>query len=321
LDLLGAGAFRAVSFGISLNIFETIGSNALTLQEISVHLSCDQYALEILLEFLCSLGYLKKTQSGKFQNTPLTRKWILRNAGPSFADMITVWDREVFPIWDRNAETVMKTGRPSITLYEEFKAKPDAWRSFNSFEMAIANWLKGVMLSQIKLPQSEPTKLLDIGGGHGLYSISFCQKYPRLEATIFDREESKQLALVNIASNKLQNRIRFQSGNFLSDDLGEGYDVAFLFNILHNFRKGENLIILRKVRDSLVRGGTLAIFDNISGLASPKRTVDFFSLAYLLTVGGRCYPLSEIKSWLDETGFINPGTTIKLPGFVKATRS
>jgi predicted O-methyltransferase YrrM len=318
-DLFGAGAFRAVAIGIKLGLFETIGSSALTLEEISSRLACNSRALGILIEFLCSLGYLQR-KSGKYENTALTKKWIVRDSQVSFSDMVSVWEKEVFPFWDRNVENVLKTGVPKSSLYQEFEAKPEAWQSFNSFEMAIANWLKGTMLSQIKLPP-RTRRLLDVGGGHGLYSIAFCQRYPQLTATVFDREQPLKIARANIDSSALQDRIRLQNGDFLTDDLGEGYDVAFLFNIIHNFGKAKNVEIIRKINKALAPDGSIVIFDNISGPGIAKRTIDFFSLAYLVTVGGQCYTLKQLKGWLMEAGFANPKTTIRLPGLVRATKA
>jgi hypothetical protein len=166
----------------------------------------------------------------------MTKKWIAPDSKVSLAEMISVWASEVFPFWDRNLETALKCGAPSNSLYQEFDNKPEAWQSFNSFEMAIANWLRGPLLSTVKL--SPATKrLFDVGGGHGLYSIVFSQNYPSLKATIIDR------------------------------------------------------------------------------------TIDFFSLAYLVTVGGQCFTLKELGAWLQETGFSNVKTTLRLPGLVRAMKS
>lgn len=318
-DLFGAGAFRALSIGIKLGLFETIGSGALTAEEISSRLACNSRALGILIEFLCSLGYLQK-KSGKYENTALTKKWVVRDSRVSFSDMISVWDKEIFPFWDRNVESVLKTGAPKSSLYQEFDAKAEAWQSFNSFEMAIANWLKGTMLSQIKI-SSNMKRLLDVGGGHGLYSIFFCQKYPQLTAMIFDKERPLDIARTNVNSSGLQDRVHLQVGDFLKDDLGKGYDIAFLFNMIHNFKREQNIEILKRTNKALKLGGLIVIFDNISGPGISKRTIDFFSLAYLLTVGGQCYTLNEVRQWLDDAGFANTRTSIRLPGLVKAIKS
>jgi hypothetical protein len=319
-DLFGAGAFRALAIGVKLGLFDMIKTGALTSSEVAFLIKCDAHSTEILLEFLCSLGYLRK-RSGKYENTALSKKWILRDSDVSLKDMISAWDNEVFPFWDQNRIAVMKTGTPMTTLYETFDTKPEAWQSFNSFEMAIARWLKVPLLSLIKLDSAEKSKLLDIGGGHGLYSVIFCEKYPQLTATVFDREQPLQVARKNIDTSNLQNRIKLRQGDLLNDDYGDGYDVALLFNVLHNFSARENLEILKKASKALSSQGSIVIFDNLAGPGMSKRTIDFFSLAYLVTVGGRCYALEEVKQLLGQAKFTNMRTFLRLPGLVKAVKT
>jgi 16S rRNA G1207 methylase RsmC len=185
--------------------------------------------------------------------------------------------------------------------------------------MSIANWLGPGLLSHVKL-NTGTRRLLDVGGGHGLYSIMFCEKYPQLTATIIDRAESLKVARKNIDSRTLGKRIELKIGDMLSDDYGTGYDVAFLINIIHNFREDDNIRILKKTSDALSSGGSIIIFDDFRGPGISKRTVDFFSLAYLITVGGQCYGLRKLKGWLEETGFGGMRTSLGLPGLARAIK-
>lgn len=313
-DLFGAGAFRAVSCGVKIGLFDTIGIQSQTAEELSSNLKCDKSALEILLEFLCSIGYLVK-RNNRYSNSSSTKKWMLN--GAAFKEMFSVWEDEVFPFWDKNFLDVLKNGSPGRTIYEEFDKRLGAWESFNSFEMALARWLSSQLLSTVKLDPGA-TRLLDVGGGHGLYSIMFCEKYHKLNATIFDREGSLKIARKSIESRNLESRIQLKNGDMLSEPLGAGYDVAFLINIIHNFKEHENSALLKNVKSALSTRGTLVIYDDIRGPAISKRTVDFFSLAYLITVGGRCYTLDELKKLLEQAGFGNAKTYFRMPGLVQA---
>jgi ubiquinone/menaquinone biosynthesis C-methylase UbiE len=313
-DLFGAGAFRAIAGGVKIGLFDTIGTRSLTSEELSIILKCDRNALEMLVEFLCSTGYLEK-RNDRYSNSDMTKKWMLNDS--AFKEMFSVWDDEVFPFWDKNFLNTLKNGSPPRTIYQEFDNKPGTWESFNSFEMALARWLGNQLLSTVKL-HSSATRLLDVGGGHGMYSIIFCEKYPKLQATILDREESLKIARKNIESRDLQARIQLKNGDMLSEPLGTNYDVALLINILHNFKSEENKILLEKVRSALSPSGLVVIYDDIKGPAISKRTVDFFSLAYLITVGGRCYSLDVLKNLLGQAGFGNVKTNIRMPGLVLA---
>lgn len=67
--------------------------------------------------------------------------------------------------------------------------------------------------------------LLDIGGGHGLYSIGFKKLNPNLKAFVFDfpdvLNETKKFC------DKFNSDINLISGNFYEDDLEGSYDIIF----------------------------------------------------------------------------------------------
>ncbi len=88
--------------------------------------------------------------------------------------MASVWDSKVLKFWDLQIEHAVRNGRPSQDIFEWFDSEPDAWSLFNSFEMAIARWVGGSIAKSVRLPPGSK-RLVDVGGGHGLFSILFCQ--------------------------------------------------------------------------------------------------------------------------------------------------
>ena len=103
----------------------------------------------------------------------------------------------------------------------------------------------------MKLPPTA-RRLLDVGGGHGSYSIGFCRRYPQLSATIFDLPGALKLGQETIAAERISDRIWVQEGDFWVDDLGDSYDVALLFNIIHAHLpdKNSNYCIKWRVRST-----------------------------------------------------------------------
>ncbi len=69
------------------------------------------------------------------------------------------------------------------------------------------------MQKQVAL--SGATSLPDVAGGSGAFSITLCNRFPRLRATILDFPTVAPLAERFIADAKLSDRIRFIAGDAL----------------------------------------------------------------------------------------------------------
>src|SRR5258708_6271823 len=66
-------------------------------------------------------------------------------------------------------------------------------------------------------------RILDVGGGHGRYAAAFAEALPQAQVTLFDCEQATR-----IASELSGTGFETRSGDFLHDDLGMDYDIAFL---------------------------------------------------------------------------------------------
>jgi hypothetical protein len=60
-------------------------------------------------------------------------------------------------------------------VYQWLEEQPEVSRYFQEGMVAITRWIKADVVKQLTLPD-KAQRLLDIGGGHALYSIALCQK-------------------------------------------------------------------------------------------------------------------------------------------------
>ena len=177
------------------------------------------------------------------------------------------------------------------------------------------------IVDAVEIPQGA-TRLLDLGGSHGLHSIAFCRRHPELTATIFDLPEALLKTGDALEESGLSNRITIQHGNFLEDELGTGYDVVLLFEILHNHTPEENTMLLTKAANALRPSGVVVILDDVRGEEFDEHNVAF-SLAMFACSGDRTYSLNEIDHWLERAGF-DSSKQLALPSSVSlvvATRT
>jgi SAM-dependent methyltransferase len=157
--------------------------------------------------------------------------------------------------------------------------------------------------------------------------IELCRKYPDLAATVVDSPQALKAARANVAAENMGDRIELREGDFWKDDLGSGYDVALLFNIIHAFSPEQNTELFRRVRAALNPGGFVVILEQLVGkVPGPTaRAINaIFQLNYFHLLGGSIYSFDEIAGWLADAGFTTPRRVnlLKAPGsaLVLATR-
>ena len=103
---------------------------------------------------------------------------------------------------------------------------------------------------------SSAVKMLDIGGGHGLYAIALCQKNPGLHATVLDKKSVLKVTARNIENFCMQDKITLMEGDVCAGNYGNGYDIVLISHLLYKFRKNLEPIFA-KVRECLNPGGLL----------------------------------------------------------------
>lgn len=145
-----------------------------------------------------------------------------------------------------------------------------------------------------------------MGGGHGLYAAELAARHPDVTVTVFDTEPARDVADETAAQRGVAGRVSFEAGDYTTDSLGEGYDAALLFNVVHAHDGPENVALLERVREALRPGGTLYLLDQFEGTARTplaRATVGFVGLTYLVALGQRAHDVADVEEWLGNAGF------------------
>jgi 2-polyprenyl-3-methyl-5-hydroxy-6-metoxy-1,4-benzoquinol methylase len=145
-------------------------------------------------------------------------------------------------------------------------------------------------------------RLLDIGGGHGMYSVSFCQQNPNLSAVILDKASIIQFTQEMINRYRMADRISVISGDMNTDLPGSGYDIVFASHIIYGM--ADPLSFLKCTYQKTNLGGIFVSnhkFDDDWVLSDKNR------LSALETATRRMYhkmiPENEFTSMVLSAGF------------------
>lgn len=305
LDLFGAAGFESVSLALDLDLFEQIADaeTPLTAATLADRLDAHPDGIALLCNFLVAEGYLAGTEDG-YRLTRMTETWLLAEAETNVGPWLTFWHELVFPFWERELETAVREGEPSQSIYEWFDEEPGRWEIAQDGFRATASLLVDDVADAVTVPDGD-ARLVDVGGGHGLYATELCRRHPDLSATIFDVEGAVE-AVGDEIPEELSGRIGTRAGDYLADDLGDGYDLALLFNVVHAHDPAENTALFERVADSLAPGGRIVVLDQWEGSGRTpvsRAGLRFVALTYLTTLGATVYPHEEVTSWLRDAGF------------------
>ena len=150
-----------------------------------------------------------------------------------------------FELWKR-LEDIVKNGPVRIAEDKFFENYIHAHAS-----EALSGELQRVTKIISELPEfKDARKLLDLGGGHGLYAIALTKSNPNLAAYVFDFPDVVTQTRTYIKRFNAD-RVEIIPGNFFSDDIGAEYDVVFSsYN-----PGGKNPLLVPKIHSSLKEGG------------------------------------------------------------------
>jgi SAM-dependent methyltransferase len=318
LDLFGAGAFRVALSAMKLGVFNALAQGPLTGEQLAERIGINERAAITLLAALEAFGYVKQMRQGRYVNTPLTAKWLLGDSPSHLADFLTWWHQLVFTFWDQYFEQTMRDGQPPQTIYQWLESQPDGWKVAQAGFEATARLIVEDVVGRIDMPLGSK-RVLDIGGGHGLYSIELCRRHPAITAAVFDLPVALERAKENSRSSGLSDRVRILPGDYRKDDLGSDYDLALMFNVIHAHQPEENIRLLKKVAAALTPHGRVVILDQMEDKAIGPMTRaanSLLGLAYFTLLSGQTYTYQTVTSWLSAAGFAVVGRKrlLKAPG-------
>lgn len=304
LGIWSGPAFWSVHAALQLDLFVALGTARHPAAALAQAVSADPQGVQLLLDTLCALGYVQKRGSD-YANTAMTRKWLLPTGSLNLTPFYLYWGALMQHFMPRLADSV-RTGT-SMDLYAWLEEQPIVSRHFQEGMVQLARFVAGDILRAVELP-TKAQKLLDVGGGHGEYSVAFCERFSQLSALIYDSEQAVVAGRTTVASAGLEDRISTHAGNFLADPLPQDFDVALLFNIVHGLTPEQNVELLRRLRGALRPGGQVLVLDQVHGAAPLpvfNTVTRILSVAYYHLIGGQVYSAEAINQWLLDAGFVH----------------
>jgi predicted O-methyltransferase YrrM len=268
-----------------------------------------------MLNSCVAAGLLEKV-GDKYQNSKESAKYLVRGEPNYFGDAFTYLSSlgELF-----NKVDAAMLSDDEVSHEEEFETEEDEAAYWNHYMLAMDQW-GGGMQQDMLLDNTDLTgkkMLLDVGCGSGVYTFALCQKYPELDAVLFDQEKALPLAKSRLEDQGLSDRVSTLAGDYYTDSFGTGYDVVLFSGTLIQ-ESGEGQVrLLEKAFESMNSGGIVIVQDilRIGRYTETSPKIAFESLVAAVFFGGSGGVVSgdETVEFMAEAGFTG-ATQIPLPG-------
>ncbi len=300
-DIRSFWTSRMLLTAIELDIFTAVAKGG-DVKKVAAQINASERGTEMMLNVLTAYSLLEK-KNGTYVNGPIAERYLVEG-GPSdsrisLMHQVALWNR-----WNSLTECVREG--TSVTYEGRMEDRDSKWtEAFIAAMHKSAGFRAGQVVNA--LDASKFTRMLDVGGGSGAYSIAFARANPSLHAEVFDTESVTPIARRHIDAAGVADRVSTRSGDLHTDKLGAGFDLVFISAIYHMLSPDDCLELSQKAYETLTPGGTIVLQDFI---LNPEKTAPFtgalFALNMLVaTKAGNSYSISEYTDWLTEAGFQN----------------
>jgi predicted O-methyltransferase YrrM len=308
LDSMSAGYQEAIILLTAnhLGIPAALVDGPRSAAELAASLDCDERALDVLLCALTAAGILQHAGATRFQLAAAFTPYLDPDSDRSLHSILD-HHYHLLARWTQLAE-VVRSGRPAPAAAGS--RDPRSLRAFicgmkdisrqSSLEVADAIGELG-----------DCRRLLDLGGGPGTSAITFCRRWPELQAVVFDLAEVVPIAAEEIAAAGMVGRITTRAGDYHTDSLRDGdeppFDAIYVSNIIHSLSPQETALLLTKSAGALAPGGLLIVKDFF---LADSRTEPAFGARFAVnmlvgTDGGKSYTWRETEELLADIGLQN----------------
>ena len=292
---------------VEFDLFTWIAAHPSTPEQLCAHFGFASRPADVLLTLCVARGYLRRSDA-YVHVTDLAREHLVAGSpwylGPYFG---ALRERPFVQDFAR----VLRTGQPAnwggtsgggdwhVAMQDEAFA-----RRFTAAMDCRGLYLGQALAQAIDLTGHD--RLLDVGGGSGIYACALLARHTHLRATVLDQAPVRAIAATLVAERGMADRIDVVSADFLRTPLPTAHDVHLYSNVLHDWDVPEVRHLLAASYSALPPGGRVVIHDAfIDADKTGPIAVAEYSALLMHASQGKCYATSEYAQHLHDAGFID----------------
>jgi len=194
-----------------------------TAEALSMEMETHHEITSRFLDVLVALGLLSKHEE-QYVTAPDVAPFLVE--GEPYSARYLRFSTKGLEDWMKLKQT-LKEGPRDKPAHEDEQRKDE---HKHNYDRESIDWIaRGAMLGRLQWTLKTVSglaefktakKLIDLGGGHGLFGIGFAQENPQLEVVIFDQPGVTDITQDYINEYEMQARVKTMTGDYTKDDIG-----------------------------------------------------------------------------------------------------
>ena len=296
---------RSISVAAEFRFADHLVDGPKTAAELAQLTGADSRSIYRVLRALAGAGVFSEDSAGRFSLTEISQ--LLRSDHPQslrgFAEMMA--DAVNFETWADLSYSVA-TGKPAFPhknnalWFDWLENNPKEAKLFHDAMTSLSTNAVAVVTEAYDF--SGISRLVDVGGGHGLLLATVLSRYPSMRGILYDDPKVVDGATEVLRAHGVSERCEIAGGNFFTS-VPTGGDAYILKHIIHDWSDDECVTILTHCHKGMTSVGKVLIVE----MVIPEPNVPSFSklldLEMLLFLTGRERTEKEYGELLRRSGF------------------
>ncbi len=209
---------KAMFVAVSLGVFDSLERGPGSAEELAAEFEAQSEPMERLLDACVGLGLLSK-QDGIYKNQPVASTYLCRDTPATLVGYILYSDKVLYQLWG-NLENAIRHGGPQWKqtfhqdggIFDHFFRTEEATQTFLQGMHGFGTLSSPLVVSAFDLSRFKT--FVDLGGATGHLAIAACERYPGMNAIVFDLPRVIDAVQKQISASSVASRIQLRKGDF-----------------------------------------------------------------------------------------------------------
>ncbi len=293
---------------VELDVFTALAAGPLDLQSLTRKIDIAERGARDFFDALVALGVLQRDEEGRYSNDREVDCYLDRRKPTYLGGDLAHASERMYPHW-QHLTAALRTGKP-----QSCAAGGDYFSRLYADHEAGSAFLKGMTGGSLLVARAIATTfpwhkyetLLDVGAAEGCLPVEIARAHPHVTGSGFDLPQVRPAFEAYAVQHGLADRLRFHSGNFLTDALPCA-DVIVMGRVLHNWDLATKTMLIGKAHGALRAGGALIVYERLIDDERRANAAGLLASLHMLivTAGGFDFTAADCIGWMQEAGFRN----------------